>query len=76
MTTGAHSETEATMIDLIRPQYVNKLRAAQQHLAHVRQLGPLEQREFLRDAEREVALAQKKLDDYDAGVRASQKAGQ
>ena len=60
MTTGAQSETEATMIDLIRPQYVNKLRAAQQHLAHVQQLGPLEPREFLRDAEREVAIAQKK----------------
>jgi hypothetical protein len=56
------------MIDLIRPHYVDKLRAAQQHLAHVQQLGPLEQREFLREA----ALAQKKLDDYDAGVCASQ----
>ncbi len=64
------------MIDLIRPQYVNKLRAAQQHLAHVQQLGPLEQRELLRHAEREVAIAQKKLDGYDAGVRASQKVGQ
>ncbi len=62
----------STMIDLIRPQYVNKLRAAQQHLAHVQQLGLLEQREFLREAEREVGLAQKKLDDYDADVRASQ----
>ena len=68
------------MIDLIRPHYVNKLRAAQQHLAHVQQLGPLEQRQFLRGAEREVTLAQKKLDDYDADVRASResarKAGQ
>ena len=61
------------MIDLIRPHYVNKLRAAQQHLAQVQKLGPLEQREFLRDAERKVALAKRKLDDYDAGVRASQK---
>jgi len=64
------------MIDLIRHQYVSKLRATQRHLAHVQQLGLLEQREFLRDAERQVALAQKKLDDYDAAVRASQKAGQ
>ncbi len=64
------------MIDLIRPQYVNKLRAAQQHLAHVQQLGALEQRQFLRGAEREVAVAQKKLDDYEAGVGASEKAGQ
>ena len=64
------------MIDLIRLQYVTRLRAAQQHLAHVQQLGLLEQREFLREAERKVALAQKKVDDYDAGVRASQKIGQ
>jgi hypothetical protein len=65
--------SETTMTDLIRPLYVNKLRAAQLHLAHVQQLGPLEQREFLRDAEREVASARKKLDDYDASVHASQK---
>ena len=61
------------MIDLIRPHYVNKLRAAQQHLAHVQQLGPLEQRQFLRNAERGVAAAEEALRKYDEGVTASQK---
>jgi hypothetical protein len=62
------------MTDLIRPFYVGKLKAAEQRLAHVQQLDPVEQRQFLRDAEAEVERARQKLTDYDRGVSQSRKA--